>query len=556
MWNENKLLNINKKIIDRIKTILKNESFNFVINEKNARNFLYFFKIDNQNSNFNNWNDINEYINSISYEEIRNIIHLNFDISTVFYQYVNKIERKSKKNFYDFLLTLPITFFEKLFFQTDSITHDKFLRTTNSLKSIGNEKYNSFKNYFFVPLIKILERSYGITNQKIQVNRTNAKQYRRVQNFDETYFLDAIKSQISECFSIFNVKSSLEFGEFITFIYNVSYQLDYLGIRNQTNYVKYDCFKVLFKTNGIFSKNSELIDNQQILLLLEKNIIFYLFSIQGIRNLVSHGSFILDHKEKLDQVRYYYGFYKPFANSQKLGSSTNWFGQKYNNMCEFEKENNWFKQELDNSILNYMPSNISQPIVDNVNIFFKQGNFFFDSKHWLNTEIFSTLVQNAIKIITGSDFYNAQNITAQRNVIRQIYIMDLEKKFKITNTSSTQSYQIQIDDMLSLISNFSFSLMSKIVMLTPFVSKNKMVDILFNLLEKLKKYESSLINNKFSKIIFKNMLKIFFVKQEWFYAVKEYCITNFEERLNSVIELSERKKLEWKLNYLKNFNYK
>lgn len=174
----------------------------------------------------------------------------------------------------------------------------------------------------------------------IKINIQNAKQYRRISNFDQNNFLNIFKSQISKCFSIFNIDGNLDFGDFINFIYNVSYQFDYLGIRNQYNYYQYDCFKVIFKKNNIFFRLKKLINNQNLLLFLENNIIFYLLSIQSIRNLVNHGSFILNHEEKIDQVGYYYVFYHPFVNYQSIGPSTNWFGQKYNNICELEKVNN------------------------------------------------------------------------------------------------------------------------------------------------------------------------------------------------------------------------
>lgn len=109
-----------------------------------------------------------------------------------------------------------------------------------------------------------------------------------------------------------------------------------------------------------------------------------------------------------------------------------------------------------------------------------------------------------------------------------------------------------MDDVLSFISNFSFSLFSKITIFTPFVSQNKIVDVLFNLFRIVKKYRLSSDKNRFSE----KFLKIFFMKEKWFLKIKQYCIQNLEEGLSWTTEIIQIEELRSKLYIFKIFNFR
>lgn len=118
MIDEIKIKEFNIRIKQRIIEIIDSNNFNFLLNKRNANILFRFFKIDKDDDY---WVDISEenfeiYLKTIDSFAINSLWNLNNGISTIFYKYLNKIERKIKKKFFDFFYAITIRFFYKSIF--------------------------------------------------------------------------------------------------------------------------------------------------------------------------------------------------------------------------------------------------------------------------------------------------------------------------------------------------------------------------------------------------------------------------------------------------------
>lgn len=426
MIDEIKIKEFNIRIKQRIIEIIDSNNFNFLLNKRNANILFRFFKIDKDDDY---WVDISEenfeiYLKTIDSFAINSLWNLNNGISTIFYKYLNKIERKIKKKFFDFFMQLPLDFFTNLFFKRDK-NHQKILKNNKDYNSLTKEKYDTFYKYFFKPFIKELETLYK--NQYLQ----NSDKV--ISNLDEELFKEKLKTFITRNFYSLTPTYKLMFGELITFIYVTSYQLDWCGIRTTDNFDQLNCFKILFKDYNFGEENTIFThETKNIIEIIEwfkKTNIWFLSIIKEMRNLVSHGSFFISTNIDITNIVHYYSYYndfptwkKPIINNLKtLGCSIE---QREISFCN--KVLSTLQKRLDNNALSMMKDSLNT---------FSKNQFYLDPRYWLNNSIFSELTKLSLNELLDIDLYSQKDINDLSSFLDSIYVDDVIKKFAKNITS-------------------------------------------------------------------------------------------------------------------------